>query len=104
APGAYALVGTSAYDPGNPADAQPRAGTQLVRVDGRLGADGLSNGGEPVRLMRGEQVVSSSVGWIDVSSVAWAGKSVHRLVQTACDRRDAWNRTPLPATPGDGPP
>jgi hypothetical protein len=103
-PGAYALVVTSAYDPGNPADAAPRAGTQLLRVDGRLGADGLSNGGEPVRLMRGEEVVSSYGGWVDVSSVAWAGRSAHRLVQSACDRRDAWNRSPLAATPGDSPP
>jgi hypothetical protein len=103
APGAYALVVTSGYDPGNGADAAPRAGTQLVRVDGRIGADGLSNGGEPVRLLRGEEIVSSYGGWVDVSSATWAGKAVHRLVQTACDRRDAWNRSPLPATPGDGP-
>jgi hypothetical protein len=104
APGAYALVVTSAYDPANGADAPPRAGTQLLRVDGRLGADGLSNGGEPVRLLRGEEIVSSYGGWVDVSSATWAGKSVHRLVQSACDRRDAWNRSPLAATPGDGPP
>ena len=78
----------------------PRAGTQLLRVDGRIGSDGLSNGGEVTRLLRGDAVVSSYGGWVDVSSVAWAGKSVHRLVQSACDRRDAWNHTPLPATPG----
>ena len=26
------------------------------------------------------------------------------LVETACDRKDAWNHTPLPPTPGAGPP
>jgi hypothetical protein len=102
-PGAYALVVTSAYMPGG-ADVAPRAGTQLVRVDARLGGDGLSNGGEVTRLLRGDEVVSSYGGWVDVSSVAWAGKSVHRLSQSACDRANAWNRTPLAATPGQDPP
>jgi hypothetical protein len=103
-PGAYALVVTSSYDPENGADPAPRAGTQLLRVDGRIGADGLSNGGEVARLLRGEEVVSSYGGFVDVSSTAWAGHSVHRLVETACDRKDAWNHTPLPPTPGSGPP
>jgi len=43
-------------------------------------------------------------GWIDVSSVAWAGKSAHRLVQSTCDTKDAWNHGPLMPTPGAGPP
>jgi hypothetical protein len=103
-PGEYALVVTSAYDPGNGADPPPRPGTHLLRVDGRIGADGLSNGGEVTRLLQGDAVVSSYGGWIDVSSVAWAGHSVHRLVETACDGRDAWNHVPLPPTPGSGPP
>jgi hypothetical protein len=103
-PGAYALVVTSSYDPENGADPAPRAGTQLLRVDGRIGADGLSNGGEVTRLLRGDEVVSSYGGFVDVSSSAWAGHSVHRLVETACDRKDAWNHTPLPPTPGAGPP
>jgi hypothetical protein len=103
APGAYALIVTSAFTPGG-MDVAPRAGSQLVRVDARLGADGLSNGGEPTRLLRGDQVISSYGGWVDVSSVAWAGKSVHRLVQGACDRPSAWNRSPLDATPGQDPP
>jgi hypothetical protein len=103
-PGVYALVVASGYDPGQGQDPAPRAGTALLRVDTRLGADGLSNGGERVRLMRGDAVVSSYGGWVDVSASSWAGKGVHRLVQTACDRPDAWNRTPLDATPGAGPP
>jgi hypothetical protein len=103
-PGAYALVATSAYDPGNGADPPPRAGTPLLRVDSRIGADGLSNGGEVVRLLLGDAVVSSYGGWVDVSSSAWAGHSVHRLVESACDRKDAWNHTPMEPTPGAGPP
>jgi len=104
APGAYALVVTSTYDPAQGQDPAPRAGTLLVRVDSRLGSDGLSNGGEAVKLVQGDSVVSSYGGWVDVSSSVWAGRAVHRLVQSACDRPDAWNATPLPPTPGAGPP
>ena len=104
AAGGYALVVTSAYDPNQGQDPPPRAGTLLLRVDSRIGADGLSNGGELVRLMSGDAVVSSYGGWVSVSASSWSGKGVHRLVQTACDRADAWNRTPLAATPGAGPP
>jgi Lamin Tail Domain len=104
APGGYALVVPSSYDPNQGQDPPPRAGTLLLRVDTRIGADGLGNGGELVRLMNGDTVVSSYGGWVSVSAGSWSGKGVHRLVQTACDRADAWNRTPLAATPGAGPP
>jgi len=102
--GAYALVVTSAYDPAQGQDPAPRAGTLLLRVDTRIGSDGLSNSGEPVRLMLGDALVSSYGGWIDASSSKWAGRSAQRLIQTACDRADAWNHTPLEPTPGAGPP
>jgi hypothetical protein len=104
APDAYALVVASGYDPSQGQDPAPRAGTLLLRVDSRIGADGLANGGEIVRLLSGDAVVSSYGGWVSVSASSWSGKGVHRLVQTACDRPDAWNRTPLDATPGAGPP
>jgi hypothetical protein len=104
APDAYALVVPSAYDAAQGQDPAPRTGTLLVRIDSRIGADGLANGGELVRLMRGDMVVSSYGGWVSVSAGSWSGKGVHRLVQSACDRPDAWNRTPLDATPGAGPP
>jgi hypothetical protein len=104
APGEYALVVTSTYDPADGPDVPPRAGTQLLRVDTRLGADGLSNSGEVTRLLHDDAVISSYGGWVDVSAAAWSGRSVHRLVESACDRAAAWNHTPLPATPGAGPP
>jgi hypothetical protein len=104
APGAYALVVTATYDVQGGADPPPRPGTLLLRVDGRIGADGLSNGGEPVRLVIGDTLLSSYGGWVDVSSATWSGKATHRLVQSACDRASAWNRTPLAPTPGWGPP
>jgi hypothetical protein len=104
APDAYALVVPSGYAAAQGQDPSPRAGTLLVRVDTRIGSDGLANGGEQVRLLSGDAVVSSYGGWVSVSASSWAGKGVHRLVQTACDRPDAWNRTPMDATPGGGPP
>ena len=104
APGDYALVVPSGYDPAQGQDPPPRSGTRLVRVDTRLGSDGLSNAGEGVRLTFGGAVVSSYGGWIDVSPTRWAGKSVHRTIESACDRRDAWNQLPLAPTPGAGPP
>jgi Lamin Tail Domain len=104
AAGGYALVVTSTYDPDEGSDPAPRAGTLLVRVDSRLGADGLSNSGEVVQLVQGDAVVSSYGGWVSVSAGSWNGNAVHRLVQTACDSSDAWNHTPLPPTPGWGPP
>jgi Lamin Tail Domain len=104
AAGGYALVVTATYDPEEGSDPAPRAGTLLVRVDTRIGADGLSNSGEAVQLVQGDAVVSSYGGWVSVSAGSWNGNAVHRLVQTACDRSDAWNHTPLPPTPGAGPP
>jgi hypothetical protein len=104
AAGGYALVVTSTYDPAEGSDPAPRAGTLLVRVDTRLGSDGLSNSGETVQLVQGDAVVSSYGGWVSVSAGSWNGGAVHRLVQTACDSSDAWNHTSLPPTPGAGAP
>ncbi len=104
AAGGYALVVTATYDPDEGSDPAPRAGTLLLRVDTRLGSDGLSNSGEAVQLVQGDAVVSSYGGWVSVSAGSWNGNAVHRLVETACDSSDAWNHTPLPPTPGWGPP
>jgi hypothetical protein len=104
APGAYVIVAPSSYDPQQGQDAGPRFGTAILRVDTRLGSDGLSNGGEPVRLLLGETIVSSYGGWVDVAAGSWAGRAVHRLEGSTCDRPDAWSRLPLEPTPGAGPP
>jgi len=108
APGAYALIVPSSFDPQSTRDVAPRAGTLMVPVDARLGSDGLSNAGEVVRLrLPGtdtEPIVSSYGGWVDVSAASAAGKSVHRLVDGACDQASAWTRPARAATPGWGPP
>jgi hypothetical protein len=104
APGEMALIVASGYVEQQGQDPSPRFGTTVVRVDARLGSDGLANGGEIVRLKRGEDVVSSYGGWVSVSASSWAGRSVHRLIPSACDRAEAWNRTPLEPTPGWGTP
>jgi len=112
-PGAYALVVPSGYDLLSPLDVPPRAGTVLVRVDARIGSDGLSNGGELVRLRlpapadaqaQDGPIVSSYGGWVDVSASKWAGKSVHRLSDAACDHPSAWTAPPRDPTPGWGTP
>ncbi|HEY2901116.1 MAG TPA: lamin tail domain-containing protein [Polyangia bacterium] len=103
-PGGYALVVGAAFDPFSVLDVPPRAGAVLVRLDTRIGADGLSNTGEVVRL-RGlggadAPVISSYGGWVDVSATAWSGRSVRRASDDACDRTENWNHAPLAATPG----
>jgi hypothetical protein len=99
--GAYALVVPESYDAADGKDPAPRDGTLLVRVPGRLAGDGLSNTGEPVRLLNaGGFVISQYGGWVDVSATAWSGKSVKRASPQACDSPDAWNKTPSAPTPG----
>lgn len=103
--GAYALIVPSGFDPASAKDTPPLAGTALVRVDSRIGSDGLSNGGEALRLLSsGGVVISSYSAAVDVSATAWAGQSVHRLPETACDQAPSWTQRPLPATPGWGAP
>jgi hypothetical protein len=105
AAGAYALVVASGFDPASAKDTPPLAGTPLVRVDSRIGSDGLSNGGEAVRLLSADGVVISSYSAaIDVSATAWSGKSVHRVPEGACDQEPSWTRIPSPPTPGWGAP
>lgn len=100
-PGAYALIVPSGFDPASVKDTPPLVGTALVRVDSRIGSDGLSNGGEALRLLSaGGAVISSYSAAVDVSATAWAGQSVHRVPETACDQTPSWTQRPLPATPG----
>lgn len=103
--GGYALIVPSGFDPASPKDTPPLAGTPLLRVDSRIGSDGLSNGGEALRLLSAAGAVISSYGAaIDVSASAWAGQSVHRVPETACDQDPSWTHRPSPATPGWGAP
>lgn len=103
--GAYALIVPSGFDPAGGADVPPRGGTVLMRVDARLGSDGMTNGGEVVRLRNGAgTVVSSYGGSVDVSSTKWAGKGVHRVPENACDQPASWTRLPAEATPGGAAP
>jgi hypothetical protein len=82
-------------------DPAPRDGTVMVRVSGRLGADGFSNAGEPVRLVSKDgAVVSQYGGWVDTSASAWNGMSVQRISLDACDQPSAWTSAPGMPTPG----
>jgi Lamin Tail Domain len=106
APGAYALVVPSSFDPQSTRDVAPRPGTLMVPVDARLGSDGLSNAGEVVRLrMAGtgmEPIVSSYGGWVDVSAASAAGKSAQRMGEGRCDQPSDWTRPARAPTPGWG--
>jgi hypothetical protein len=103
--GGYALIVPAAFDATNMADRSPRAGTPFIRVDARLGSDGLSNGGEVVRLRASDGTLMSSYSAaIDVSTSKWSGKSIHRLSEDACDQPANWTHLPASATPGAGAP
>jgi hypothetical protein len=100
-PGAFAVVVASGYDLMDGRDPAPRAGAMLLRVDGRIGRDGIGNASEAVRLRaRSGEVLSRYGGWIDAGPTAWTGRSVQRLPQDACDGPAAWNPRPQQPTPG----
>ena len=99
--GGFALLVAATFVADDGKDPVPRDGTVIVPVSGRIGADGLSNSGEPVRLVSSDGVVVSQYGgWVDVSAAAWNGMSVHRVSVDACDQPSAWTSTPEMPTPG----
>ncbi len=99
--GGFALLVAAAFVADDGKDPVPRDGTVIVPVSGRIGADGLSNSGEAVRLVSGEGIVVSQYGgWVDVSATAWNGMSVHRVPVDACDQAGAWTSSPEMPTPG----
>lgn len=98
--GGFALLVAAAFVLDDGKDPVPRDGTVIVPVSGRIGADGLSNSGEPVQLVSNGVVVSQYGGWVDVSASAWNGMSVHRVSVDACDQPSAWTSTPEMPTPG----
>jgi hypothetical protein len=100
-PGQYALVVPAAFDPLDGRDPAPRVGTLLLRVEGRIGRDGIGNDGEAVRLRaRSGEVVSRYGGWVNAAASGWAGRSVQRQPQDACDGPASWNPRPQQPTPG----
>jgi hypothetical protein len=99
--GGFALVVAANFVMDDGKDPVPRDGTVIVPVSGRIGADGLSNDGEPVRLVSSDgAVVSEYGGWVNVSATAWNGMSVHRVSVDACDQPSAWTNAPELPTPG----
>jgi hypothetical protein len=102
APGGFALVVPGSYKPFDGRDPPPRPGTTVVKVEGRIGADGLDARGEPVTLRdQAGRVVSRYGGWVDMSASTWNGKSTHRVARAeACDGPPYWTVRPLPPTPG----
>jgi len=99
--GGFALVVAANFVMDDGKDPVPRDGTVIVPVSGRIGADGLSNDGEPVWLVSSEgAVVSQYGGWVNVSAMAWNGMSVHRISVDACDQPSAWTNAPEIPTPG----
>lgn len=101
APGAFALVVAAGYDAAQGRDPPPAPGTALVRVEGRIGRDGIGNANEPVTLRRSTgEAVSRYGGWVDMSATSWAGRSVQRTPHDACDHPTAWSTEPRLPTPG----
>lgn len=102
APHAYALLVADAFDETGGGDVAPSAGTLIIRVAGRLGRDGLTNGGEAVSLRDATgAVVSQFPGLVDMSATAWNGRSAHRVPPTdPCDRPLLWTERPQPPSPG----
>jgi hypothetical protein len=102
APAAVALVVATTFDPDSGADPSPAPDTPLLRVDGRLGRDGLRQDGEVVRLLGpGGELLSSYGGWVNASKPGWQGRSVQRVPDpAACDHPRSWSDSPQPPTPG----
>jgi len=101
-PKVYVLVVATAFDTSVGPDPQPAASVAILRVEGRLGRDGLSNSGETVTLRDAQgEVVSQYGGFIDTSATPWNGRSVHRVPpDDPCDQRNLWTERPQPPSPG----
>lgn len=95
-PGEIALVVGQTYDALEGTDPPPHPQAKLIRLESAIGAGGLRNSGEPVRLLDSKgQVVSSYSGHLDTSQ----GQSAVRIGQ--CDIAESWVASkPGEATPG----
>jgi hypothetical protein len=100
-PGAFAVVVPAQFDEADGRDPAPRAGVMLLRVEGKIGRDGIGSAAEAVRLRgKGGEVLSRYGGWIDTSPSAWTGRSVERQPPKACDDASSWSASPQLPTPG----
>jgi hypothetical protein len=80
-PGGFALVVADSYDAASSYDVPPAPATLIVRV-ARLGKSGLSNAGEPLRLLSPDgQLESAFPGLV----AARAGVSIARLDPSTAD-------------------
>jgi len=79
--GSYGLVGGEGYEADSWVDAPPAEGTLLMRV-ASVGTSGLSNGGEPVRLVSPDGVTASMIPAIASKQQGW---SVVRLAPESLD-------------------
>lgn len=97
----FALIVASGFDAAAPGDVAPKAGTLIVRVDSRLGGDGLSNDRDVVRLaLPGGSVISSYDASTSTAAAAWNGRSLHRRPGATCDTPSSWSSVPAVPTPG----
>ncbi|NUP05076.1 MAG: lamin tail domain-containing protein [Polyangiaceae bacterium] len=80
-PGELALIVGAEFDPSGTYDVPPDEGTMLVRVD-KVGKNGLSNDGEPLRLIRPDGSLSST---FPAEPKPKAGRSVARATPAALD-------------------
>ncbi len=102
APGQRALVVAAGFIADEGSDPSPSKGMMLVRVEGRIGRDGLTNTGETVTIKTADgRIVDRWGGWFDMGATAWNGRSTHRTPPDyPCDGKETWTDKPQPPTPG----
>jgi Lamin Tail Domain len=100
--GGYGLVVGEGYESDSWVDRPPASGTLLVRVSS-VGKSGLSNGGEPVRLVGPDGVTASAIPAIASKEQGWS------IVRVAPDALDSLSRSfgfgmdgGTPGAPNDG--
>jgi len=96
-PGAYALVVNDTFAAAGWTDRPPAAGTPLLRVP-HLGKSGLSNSGEPLRLVRADGVVASVV---PAMASPHPSVSLARIVPDASDTPGSFMSCRDGGTPGE---
>ncbi len=99
APSAVAVIVPSGFD--TRAEPELPANAILIRVDARIGRDGIGNDGDPVRLRAPDGTLLSAYGgWIPMNGIAWTGRSTQRRLPRDCDHPTTWSRVPRTPTAG----